>query len=498
MNRLYKRIVLFGVDGAGAFFREADTPNIDRIFKNGSRTYDGITALPSISAECWGSMLHGVDPSAHKMTNGSIQVKQAMSDSRYPSFFRVIRENYPDAVLASFTTWSAINRGIIENDIGVIKVNGDERTVTDKAVEFVSNNEFDLLFVMYEEVDLKGHHNGYGSQRHLEEITQSDRYIGEIYDALEKRGMVEDTLFIVSPDHGGTIYGNHGGDTKEEMQIMIAVAGKGVINGTMGGDEPVYVKSVAAIILYGMGLGIPETWTANVPLNLFENYNEQERIRVEDRQEVTRDILNDGLIRTPIWFEGSMLEYMNHDIVQTVGEITFHPGIHRESADLSKGYVLLKRYKVGIDSFAVGIRIKYTEFNHDEVLFSNSRAKDPNFNGFNAILTKGGVTFRIGNGRYGQKFDFDFEHKPNEWFSFIVSIDRDNQKISAFFNYELITEYAINEEFRTSTLDSLDFGIGMDGMEEYPYHLEALLSELYIFRIAVNEADMIKIKEQYD
>ena len=33
----YKRVALIGVDGAGTFFRQTDTPNIDRIFENGSK-----------------------------------------------------------------------------------------------------------------------------------------------------------------------------------------------------------------------------------------------------------------------------------------------------------------------------------------------------------------------------------------------------------------------------------------------------------------------------
>ena len=53
----YKRVALIGVDGAGNFFRNTSTPNIDRIFDGGSVAYDVYTATPSISAECWGSML---------------------------------------------------------------------------------------------------------------------------------------------------------------------------------------------------------------------------------------------------------------------------------------------------------------------------------------------------------------------------------------------------------------------------------------------------------
>ena len=66
----YKRVALIGVDGAGNFFKQASTPNLDRIFKDGSIAYDVYTSIPSISAECWGAMLHGVTPDLHRLTNG--------------------------------------------------------------------------------------------------------------------------------------------------------------------------------------------------------------------------------------------------------------------------------------------------------------------------------------------------------------------------------------------------------------------------------------------
>ena len=65
----FRRVAIIGVDGAGAFFKEAETPAFDRIFKDGAVTYSMLTSLPTISAECWGSLLHGVEPELHKLTN---------------------------------------------------------------------------------------------------------------------------------------------------------------------------------------------------------------------------------------------------------------------------------------------------------------------------------------------------------------------------------------------------------------------------------------------
>ena len=58
-ERKYSHVIVVGIDGAGAFIKDAQTPNFDNIFKNGAVTYGALASNPTISAECWGSMLLG-------------------------------------------------------------------------------------------------------------------------------------------------------------------------------------------------------------------------------------------------------------------------------------------------------------------------------------------------------------------------------------------------------------------------------------------------------
>lgn len=264
--KTFMRVAIIGIDGAGAFFRNTETPNIDRIFKNGAVSYDVLTSIPTVSAECWGSLLHGVTPEVHGLTNSIAGERAYDPESPYPSVFRVIRENDPDCKLASFCNWSPINRGIIEENLDVYKTTGGDAELTDAMCAYVSGNDPKLLFAQLDEVDGAGHSQGYGTEGHLAAITEADGYIGKIWDAYEARGFAGSTLFIVVSDHGGKGRG-HGGDSDEEKYVMIAAAGKGVTKGEIRDGR---IRDIASITLAALGYKQPESWSSRVPEGFFE------------------------------------------------------------------------------------------------------------------------------------------------------------------------------------------------------------------------------------
>ena len=110
----YSHVVVVGIDGAGAFIKEADTPEFDRIFADGAVSYDALASKPTISAECWGSMLLGIGPEVHKLTNSIVAKEEYPSDSAFPSLFKRIRNAYPEAELGSFCNWRPITDGMID------------------------------------------------------------------------------------------------------------------------------------------------------------------------------------------------------------------------------------------------------------------------------------------------------------------------------------------------------------------------------------------------
>lgn len=279
MPKKYSHVIVIGVDGAGHWFKEADTPCFDKIFADGAITYNALSSKPTISAECWGSMLIGVGPEVHKLTNSRVSTLPYNIFSKFPTVFKRIRKAYPDAELGSFCDWNPITKGIVEKFMGVSHMTARDKELTPLICKYIKEKKPDFLFIHFDSTDGAGHKNGYGTPEHIKAIIEVDKLIGEVYSAAEA---LEDTLFMVIADHGGTKEengkGNHGGWTDAEKYVTFAAAGKGIINGEI---KAMNIRDLAAIVLYAFGIDAPDFnekgWTSQIPEGLFSDYKGEYR-----------------------------------------------------------------------------------------------------------------------------------------------------------------------------------------------------------------------------
>ncbi|MBR4866382.1 MAG: alkaline phosphatase family protein, partial [Clostridia bacterium] len=152
-ERKYSHVIVVGIDGAGAFIRDAHTPHFDRIFAQGSLTYSALASNPTISAECWGSMLLGVGPEVHGLTNSIVSSQPYPTDSPFPSLVRRIRQVYPEARLGSFCDWNPITAGIVEDNQDVTHDTGRDDELTPKICDYILAEKPDFLFIQMDSVD---------------------------------------------------------------------------------------------------------------------------------------------------------------------------------------------------------------------------------------------------------------------------------------------------------------------------------------------------------
>jgi hypothetical protein len=507
----YKRVALIGVDGAGTFFRQADTPNIDRIFADGSVAYDVYTAIPSISAECWGSMLHGVTPDIHRLSNGLASTVPYDPASPFPSAFRIIRENDPDCELASFCNWNPINTGIIEEGLNVYKDSASDGPLCDKICAYLEEHDPKFLFVQFDEVDGAGHGNGYGTEKHLQQISIEDGYIGRIWDTYVKRGFAEDTLFIVTADHGGFGH-DHGGKTEEEMRVMYALRGKTVVKG--GAAVDMQIRDSASIVLYALGYAQSENWTSLVPSGVFEGVEAGERpeytvqITCGHRGHQSEphpgrnviDVLGADSLKAYFPFEGNNEDATGKVTVEGSGKFYHIDGYFDRGVRMDDGYLTLSDCKPGADSFSIGFWFKNGLAAGDPAVVSNKNWSRGGSPGFVLGMTITTVFFNVaapGVGRFDTGALLPLDYKEG-WVYVICSVDRAANTIGMSLDFEPMVIRALPEGYKGVSFDTdLPVRIGQDGVGDYHCPLSLLIDELFIANRALTDEDVAALKTLY-
>ncbi|MBR5661329.1 MAG: Ig-like domain-containing protein [Bacteroidales bacterium] len=510
----YKHVIIVGVDGGGAFFQNTSTPRMDAIFKKGAVSYKTKTSYPTISAQCWGSMLHAVLPEFHRLTNGTVGSKPFKPDSPFPSIFRVVKEAFPNANMASFCNWNPINVGIIEDNLGVVKGTGNDPEVANKVVNYIQGNDPALIFVQFDSVDGAGHGSGYGSAQHLASITAVDELIGKIYDAVKRKGILDETLFIVSADHGGTPEGSHGGNTDAERYVFLGVSGKTVVEG--GQIQEPEVRDIAAISAYAFGLDFPETWTGIVPGGLFQGVEAMERHEMdpgeipvsENRKHQTeptpeldkvKSLLEGHNVTAYFPFDGDEKDAFGKVETVTTGKLYYSDAYYGTGVDMSDGYITLKDVAVGTNSFSVALWIKTNGVSSDPCIISNKNWNSGGNIGFVlSIRSDEDIKFNAGNN--GDRMDagagLPLDYKSG-WMHVVLVVDREKNKVRLFYDFASELDCDIPESLRNVSFDALDLNIGQDGTGKYSAHLAAQLDEFIITADALSDEDIAKLKAYY-
>lgn len=146
----------------------------------------------------------------------------------------------------------------------------DAMTMQRVIAETVNNSDkYQIAYMHLDQVDHAGHSFGYGKPGYVNAVSRVDMLIGRMYAAYEAAGMLEDTLFILCTDHGHRLPGghkNHGKNTKLEVNVTFAIAGKTVKSGTPG---KFINDDLAPIVAYALGVKGCDKWQGKVPYNMF-------------------------------------------------------------------------------------------------------------------------------------------------------------------------------------------------------------------------------------
>jgi phosphopentomutase len=141
---------------------------------------------------------------------------------------------------------------------------GNEEKETDddvarEAAKTITEHRPQVTFVHFANVDIVGHASGWGSAQQVAAATKVDARVGTVLDALRAAKVFDETLIILSADHGGSGRGHGPDDTLSSMIPWIA-AGPGVRKNfdlTLLRGDPVRTTDTFATACAVLGLPVP-------------------------------------------------------------------------------------------------------------------------------------------------------------------------------------------------------------------------------------------------
>jgi predicted AlkP superfamily pyrophosphatase or phosphodiesterase len=255
--------VIFGIDGIGCLPEKFKTPLISKVIESGAYTFQGITAIPTVSTTCWGTMLHGVPPELHGVTSPRWN-RGFPLDFAYPSFVKVVRQAFPTRDIAVFANWSPIIKVLVENISYSRFTSKNDTVIVQHTLDYLENHNPVLLFLQLDECDVMGHKAGYFTKEHEAQLLATDEMMQRICNKLDEKKLNNRLLLFVT-DHGGNGT-HHGGESEDEVKIFFGAMGSTVARRNL---SSFYFEDIAAIVLNALKVEPPSSWTAKVPEGLF-------------------------------------------------------------------------------------------------------------------------------------------------------------------------------------------------------------------------------------
>lgn len=263
-----KHVILIGLDGWGGYsMPQAEMPNVKAMMAEGSYTFHKRSVLPSSSAPNWAAMFMGVPTEVHGYTkwgSKTPEIPSPLVNDRgiFPTIFSITRDAHPDAEIGVLYEWDGIKHLIdtLAMSYHAQGVNTPENpdNLCNMAADYIIGHKPMLMAVCFDEPDHTGHAIGHDTPEYYAMLTRLDGYVGRLREAVEKAGIADSTVIIVTGDHGG-LEKKHGGITLREMETPFIAYGPGVREGYVY-DGIMLQQDVAPTIAAMLGIAQPEAW----------------------------------------------------------------------------------------------------------------------------------------------------------------------------------------------------------------------------------------------
>ena len=240
-----KKVLIIGIDGCRADALElANTPVIDNLIQNGIYSPDALNDDITVSGPGWSAILCGVWSDKHLSIDNSFNNTDYFN---FPPIFKYAEDFDDNLNTVSICNWNPINDNIVQN-YADFKLNvSSDYDVSSEASTYIANNNPDLIFLHFDDVDHAGHNYGFSPNitEYITSIEAVDDLLDPVMQAIYQRPnyLNEDWIILVTSDHGG-VGTSHGGTSIEHENVVVIVSGDNIQQLVIEKDSSLILDSV--------------------------------------------------------------------------------------------------------------------------------------------------------------------------------------------------------------------------------------------------------------
>ena len=283
-----KRVLIISIDGLRPDLALlADAPNIRSLIKEGAYSLWAQTLPIGRTLPSHTSMMTGVPMEKHGIIwNDDIPLRpRKYNFPHVPTLFEFARKaGYSTSLVAGKCKFEALAEpGVVDwvvlpekpkkigpdgKPIVPPKPDADGMTpydhkhddawIASEAAAIIAKHKPHVMLVHFPRVDTAGHAKGWGSPVQLEAIARADEALGTVLETLRKTKLFDNTLIILTADHGG--YGKgHDGKDPRGLHIPWIARGPGVKKGYDLTQNKLVINTMDTFATAAMHLGIKLT-----------------------------------------------------------------------------------------------------------------------------------------------------------------------------------------------------------------------------------------------
>jgi arylsulfatase A-like enzyme len=249
-----RRVLIISIDGLRPdAIAAAPMPNLQALMQIGAYNLAAQTIFPSVTLPSHTSMLTGLCPAKH-----GVDWNDYLPEKGYAQGTDLFDIAHAAGLKTVMFVGKEKLRQITEPaSTDIFRYINDRDVVIAQKITEEFPADFGVMFVHFPTPDAMGHVYGWMSPQYISVVQRADEAIGTLLKDLDDHGLRQETIVIISADHGGHKQ-THGSRQPEDMTIPWVISGPGVRPGPL--TTPVQTTDTAATAAWALGLPMPQEW----------------------------------------------------------------------------------------------------------------------------------------------------------------------------------------------------------------------------------------------